>query len=79
MRAGFYLACKFNDAVLADDIYFDFAGIFDLFLDALGDIAGERVHRDVGDLPRAHEDPYLTASCDGIYLFHAREGACEAL
>jgi len=56
------LARKFDNAILADDVYLDFARIFQLLLDARSDVARELVHRDVRNLPRIHKNANL-ATC----------------
>src|SRR6185437_1573576 len=72
------LAREFDDAVLADHVHLDFARIFELFLDADGNIARHLVHRNVRNLARVHEHADFTARLDRIRFFYAFERRRDA-
>src|SRR5680860_688121 len=73
------LPSKLYYSVLPNYVYLDLTRVFEFFLDALGDVPGELVHREVGNLAGVHEDAYLAPRRDGVHLLHAREGSSEAL
>ena len=59
-------------AGLADDGDPDLAGVGQLLLDLLGDVAGDHLRLDVVDRVRPHHHPDLAAGLHGEDLLHAR-------
>src|SRR3989344_3814893 len=72
-------AGELYDAVLANDVYLDFARIFQFFLYAFRNRARKRVHREVRDLAGVYEDAYLPSRRDGVDLLDALKGTRETL
>ena len=73
------LLCVFDALRLADEIDLDLAGIFHLFLDLLGQVAGQDHHLILVDLLGLHHDTDLTAGLNGICLLNTLEGGGDAL
>src|SRR5206468_3024784 len=66
--------CHFHGARLTDHDHLDVPGVLHLRLDALGDVLGELMRVQVGDLLRLGHDTELTSGLDRVAHLHALVG-----
>src|SRR5262249_14014592 len=67
------LACKLHGPRLADHRHLDLAGVVELLLDGLGDVAADLDRVAVARLAGVGDDAHLAAGLDGVRVLHTGE------